>query len=459
MMLTKYKEGSLRELWAIAFPLMLASFSGMLMLFCDRWFLAYYSTEAHNAAVGAATLGWACIFGGVVLANVVEVFVAQYNGAGMRDRIGEPVWQMIWFAVISWLFFIPLTVWGTDWIYGAGPESALERDYFRYMVFFGPFYILNGALCGFFIGQGKTRIITVLVISANLVNVFCDWLLIFGVKGWIEPMGVKGAAIATSFAMMIQCVVLGIVFLNRKYRQECGTSCCAIKLSALWDCLRIGLPTALFMVTEILAFAVYYIWMKELGAFYITVTGICQSMLILFLFFPEGMNKATATVVGNMIGSGRSHLVPKVMRAGVQLNFLFLFVLLGSFIFCMPLIIGQFLPYADVSFVSEVSEPLGPCLVLIAVYLFFEGLRMQYAGVLMAAGDTIFLFVTGALSVWIFMLLPVYIFVVRGEAPVVVAVAIEAAYSLIVSGIYFIRVRQGKWRLLSLNTSLEAVKN
>lgn len=455
MQLTKYIEGSLQELWAIAGPLMLASFSAMTMIFCDRWFLAYYSIDAHNAAVSAATFGWACIFGGVVLANVVEVFVAQFNGAGMRNRLAEPVWQMIWFSMASWLFYIPLFLWGGNWIYGTGIDSALERDYFCYMIIFGPFYALNGALSGFFIGQGKTRIITVLMVLANMLNVFFDWILIFGVKGWIEPMGVKGAAIATSLAIMIQCVVLGCVFLNKKYRKECGSNYCSLNLTLLWDCLRVGLPTALFMVTEILAFAVYYVLMKDMGIFYITVTGICQSMLILFLFFPEGMNKATATVVGNMIGAGRQHLVSNVMKAALKLNLLFLIVLLAAFIFCMPLIIDQFLPHADASFISEVQKPLGPCLVLIALYLFFEGIRMQFAGVLMAAGDTLFLFVTGALSVWIVMLLPVYYLVIRNGASIEVAVAIEAVYSMIVSLVYYLRVRQGKWKSYSLSNEIE----
>ena len=454
MSLTKYEEGSFRELLSMSCPLMFASLSVMMMTFFDRWFLAHHSTDAHNAAVGATTLGWAFIFGGISLANVAEVFVAQYNGAKIRHRLGEPVWQMIWFSLFSLLFFIPLSVWGTEFIYGHGSSSALERDYFGCMVLFGPFYCLNGALSGFFIGQGKTRLVTILMVVANVFNVLLDWALIFGVDSWIPAMGVKGAAIATSMAVVFQCIVLGCIFFNAKNRQECGTSNFHFKGKVLWDCLRIGFPISIFMVSEVLAFAAYYALMKNMGAFHITVTGICQTILILFLFFPEGINKATAAIVGNMIGAGRSHLVNQTMKAGLFLNGMFLVALLSVFVLCMPLIIGQFLPLADPLFIVEIEGSLGTCLILVAFYLFFEGIRMQYAGVLMAAGDSIFLFLTGALSVWVVMLLPIYFFVVLQGASVEAAVSIVVLYSIILSVIYFIRVQRGKWRSLSISSTL-----
>src|ERR1700722_1672002 len=118
MTLTKYREGSLGELWSMAFPLMISSFSILLMLFVDRLLLARYSTEALNAAVNAATLGWSFVFSWFVLTNISEVFVAQHNGAKRYQEFGAPVWQMIWVALGSILFFIPMAYWGSDLFYG-----------------------------------------------------------------------------------------------------------------------------------------------------------------------------------------------------------------------------------------------------------------------------------------------------------------------------------------------------
>ena len=112
MSLTKYEEGSFRELLSMAMPLMLCSFSMMLMLFVDRLLLAHYSTAALNSAVSASTLGWAMLFGWVVLANITEVFVAQYHGAKQLNKMGEPVWQMLWMSQLPRSF-------SSQWQYGA----------------------------------------------------------------------------------------------------------------------------------------------------------------------------------------------------------------------------------------------------------------------------------------------------------------------------------------------------
>lgn len=218
MSLTRYPEGSLRELSSLAFPLMLSSLSVTMMVFIDRLLLAHYSTAALNAVANSMTLGWAYLFGWLVLTSISEVFVAQYNGAKLYQKLGEPVWQMIWLSIASILFFMPLAIGVDDWFF-QGEHQLLERSYLRWMFWFGPALPLYGALCGFFIGQGKTSLVTGVAIVANLVNAGLDFILIFGAEGWVAPLGVEGAAIATSGSSVFQIVVLAAVFLNRSNRR------------------------------------------------------------------------------------------------------------------------------------------------------------------------------------------------------------------------------------------------
>lgn len=454
MGLTRHPEGSVRELWSLSFPLMLSSLSAMTMIFADRLLLAHYSIQAHNAAVVATTFGWALIFGWVVLANIAEVFVAQYNGAGMPERLGEPVWQMIWLSIGSCLFFIPIAYFGSHWFY---PGDALyERQYFSWMLLFGPFYPLHAALCGFFIGQGKTRLITCLVVIANIVNIALDQLLIFGVDGLMPSLGVEGAAIATSLATLFQTAVLAVIFFNRSNRECHGTGRWRFNLKIFGECVRIGLPNAIFFVSEILAFALYYAMMQGLGEQYITVVGICQNMWILFSFIAEGINKATATIVGNMIGAKRQQLVNGVIMSGVKLNALFFAFLALCLYTCSEFILEQFLPNAHPAFVQDVKVSLEICLLFMSGYMFFEGLRFQFAGVLTAAGDTWFLFAAGSLMAWILLVAPVYLLVVQPKAAVERAFLLCVAYSAVSSLCYLWRIYQGKWRHIVISKELSS---
>lgn len=454
MSLTKHPGGSLRELLTIAIPLMLSSLSVMTMVFADRWLLAHYSVDAHNAAVTATTTGWAFIFGWIVLANISEVFVAQYNGAGLSSRLGEPIWQMIWLSLASVVFFWPMAYWGPYLFFGSGYNAEMEREYFRTMTFFGPLFPLYASLCGFFIGQGKARVITLLVVLANVVNIGLDFILIFGVRGWLEPMGGNGAAIATSIATLFQCVILGAIFLKKYNREVHGTGRWQLQMDKLKECLKIGFPMSVCSIFQLLGFALYYAMMREMGPQYITIAGICQAVFLLTLFFSEGLNKATATIVGNMIGAGETHLVGKVIRSGLRLNFIFLVALIVGMFSLKSVIIREFLPHADPLFVESIRTSLELCLCLMAVDIFFESVRYQLAAVLTASGDIFFMLMIGTSLVWVFMILPVYYFVTLQEGPMELALCIVILYSVLGCLIYYWRISTGRWSNIVISSDV-----
>lgn len=454
MSLTRFKQGSFFELLSIALPLMLSSLSVMSMIFVDRLLLAHYSTDAMNAAVNATTYGWAFIGTWMVLTGISEVFVAQYNGAGSYEKIGEPVWQMLWLACASFLFFIPAAFWLGDLTWGDKPDFAISKEYLKWMMFFGPSFPFYSALCGFFVGRGKTSLVMGLAVVANIVNIVLDWILIFGWKDWIPALGPTGAAIATSSSSVFQCLVLLAVFLRPAYRKTLGTNNFWPKLQPFWQCVRIGFPGALFAGLEILGFAIYYWMMTGVGEIYITVAGISQSILMLFYFFGEGVSKAATAVAGNLIGAKRSDLVNNVFRSGIVLNVFFVGILLVLYYFFADDLIHQFLPEG---FAGEKDSTIFPLLMLsvlsMVAYLFFEGIRLLLVGLLVAAGDTRFLALAGIFAMWILFLVPMYFIVYLGHAPVIVAMLLTVTYTFLAALLYAYRFYQGKWKNIQLITT------
>lgn len=459
MTLTKHEEGSLRELWSLSLPLMLASFSVMSMVFIDRLLLANYSTAALTAAVEATTLGWSIVYGWLVLGGIAEVFVAQYHGAGLKQRLGEPVWQMIWVSIASMLMFVPLALWGVYLIYGTGPERLMEREYYSWMMIFGPSFPLYAALTGFFIGQGKTRFVMILALLANGLNALLDVVLIFGIEGIIPSLGVKGAAIATSGSNVFQVLVLGAVFLRKRNREELGTGNYAINFTAMWQCLKVGLPNAVFVSVEVLGWAFFYAMMATAGDIYITVAGVCQSVAFLFYFFSEGVNKAASTITGNLIGARRPWNISKMLLAGIRLHLVFFIGMVALFLVGTETVINIFLPNVEAERLDVISEPLVTGLLWMIVFMFFEGLRMLLAGILTAAGDTFFLLIAGSTSVWLFLVLPVYWMVFHQGANIVAAIACWTIYSVLATLIYGLRYYQGKWQSMTIaDLSVEEIQ-
>jgi len=450
MALTQYPQGSLRELWKISFPLMLSSFSVTLMLFVDRLLLARYSQAAFNAVVSASTLGWSFILGWLALASISEVFVAQFNGSGDYKKTGGPVWQMIWVSLFSVFFFLPMSLWGVDLIYGDDPDTLLRRDYLRIMMFFGPSFPLFGALSGFFVGMGRVNLITALTLGANIVNASLDYVFIFGVEGVFEPLGVRGAALATCGSEIFVALILFSVFLKKKHRENFGTGYWKIDLSLLWYCCRVGFPGALLAAFEILGWAVYYMIMTYASVMHITIAGICQTFVIICYFFGEGINKGISAIAGNLIGSKKPHLAVHSLFAGLKLHLLFFILVFFCFTFFSREIFELFQsdPYAEA--LPDFYTSLKTCMILTAFYILFEGLRLLFAGALTAAGDTLFLFISGLASVWFLLVFPVYIAVVYYQLSIEGATVIAMLYGLGTSLIYFWRFRSGVWKTLSI---------
>ncbi len=458
MALTKHPPGSARELWAVAFPLMLSSFCLLLMVFTDRVFLAHYSGEAMSAALTAGTAAWAVAGSLLIFGGMAEVYVAQYNGAGRFDQLGKPVWQMFYFALGSVLIFFAMGLWGGPLFFKGSANAALEIEYFFWFMALGFSWPLLSAVSAFFVGQGKTRLILGMSLLANGINVLLDWLLIFGVDGWFEPMGVKGAAIATNIGNLIQVVILLALFLRRENRVRYGTAKFHFDLSLFTKCIKVAIPQAALFFIEIMGFTFFYIMLGHVGPKEIFIGGVAQSVCILFFFASDGIGRGAIAVAGNFIGAGEGQKVFKTFWAGTKIHLtvglflaLFLVVFPGPL---MNLFLGDSFSFggleATPELIAEMRSTLMLTFLFCLLYLVLEGIRWLIAGILTAAGDTLFLLVGGVLGVSFALLLPTYWFVERLHHGPVAAFGIACAFVGALAVINGSRLWSGRWEKISL---------
>ncbi len=448
--LTKFPQGSMRELWTISMPLMISLLSGSLMLFLDRLLLAQASIECHNACTNAGIFAAAVQFPFLSTVGIAEVFVGQYNGAGLKQKLGEPVWQMIWLSLFTGLVFIPLGIFGGQFFFTHPSLSALERLYFGWIMLFAPFFCLASALTTFYIGQGQVKFITAVVILANLVNVGLDLVLIFGVSPWLPPFGIAGAAIATGCAQLFQCIVLFVAFMRKKNRKQHGTGDWTFKSESFLKCVKVGCPNACAHGIEVLGWSVFFQLMTSLGHEYITVVAVAQSIFFLFTFITEGISKGASAIAANLIGAKQWHMVWKLLRSGLII-YVQVFLLLGFVLILYPdPLIHWFLPHHSESTSAEIVPLIRAACVWIWIFFLFDGITWLVVGLLTAAGDTRFVLKVGGTTVWVFALLPIYIFVVHLGHKADVAWMITAGYGIANATIYLLRFYSERWKNISI---------
>lgn len=444
--LTKYEVGSLGELWKLAFPLMLMSLSTFGMIFADRMIVSMYNVDAMNAVGMVMMVFEAFHFGILMVALIAEVFVGQYNGAGEERRIGKPVWAMVWFSVMSAVMFWPCGVYLGEVVL---QEMFWEHGvvYYKVLMLFGPLPPLMGALGAFFIGRGKTFVVTAVVALGNVVNLGLDIVFVFGVDGWLAPMGTMGAALATGLGLSAQVLILGYIFLKRENRERFGTGDWGFDLGEFKKCLSVGWPNAVSMSVSILAWVVFFRWVGECGFVYLTTLIICQNYFYFFLIITDGIGKGLCAICANLMGGGRHDEVKKVLWSGVKLIGIFGVILLVPLVLWQGPFIEMFLQgEIEAGVMREIIEMSKGALVWQwALFLFFGGYWIL-SSQLMAAGDTRFLMYANMFSAWFFLVVPAYLALeVFGLDP-------SISWKLMVFDIamcmllFLWRYRSGKWR-------------
>ncbi|MDN3505540.1 MAG: MATE family efflux transporter [Rhabdochlamydiaceae bacterium] len=448
------KRADVKQLWKVTFPLMISFMSTFAMLFVDRLFLSLYSKDALNAAAISGTLSWSFIVAWMTLAALAEVFVAQYNGANRKMELARPVWQMIWLAGASVIFFSLASQFLTGFIY-SGAGEQLHRDYFSWLMLCGPFAVIISGISAFYIGRGHGKVIKWLSILANLVNIVLDPILIFGVNGVIPSMGIKGAAIATFSGYLVQAIVITCLFLSKRNREKYGTNNYRFDFDLCKRCFKIGFPPALFAGLEILAWAIFYTMMQWVSPEHIFVCSVCQSIEMLFLFYCFGLEKGVAAVAGNLIGAKMHDQIKVLVKSAFKLIVYFAITMtLITIIYPDPLI-NLFLQQEtaqSTNLVLTSAETLRYkgliriSLVFVTLYLIFESIRWLYSGLLTAAGDTLYIMISGVISVWLFLLVPCYFFIVVKGQSIIFAFVIWTVYSIIATLLNFLRFKNGAWK-------------
>jgi MATE family multidrug resistance protein len=278
--------------------------------------------------------------------------------------------------------------------------------YQKTLMYFGMFPAIKSALAAFFVGQGKTKIVTVSVTMAGINNIIMDYILIYGVGDTIPSMGCRGAAIATLISELLQIVILAPIFFSEKNRRIYGTVAgCAFNKKLFGDCFRVGAPMALCNFVTLLAWYLILSIVSRVSNDMATVYNIGISLYIFFIFVGEGAYKAVAAICSNMIGRDDLQSIEKTRKIFIAIS-LFL-----GFMTAIPLVFFQewilhLLDMAPDNF-SALHQNIRVVFWLVTVVVTLETLMLSTWGILVAGGDTKYSTMVYQICLWLFTVLPV----------------------------------------------------
>ena len=225
--------------------------------------------------------------------------------------------------------------------------------------------------------------VTFALVSANLVNLAGNWILIYGHFG-MPTMGVVGSASATVIARTYMwLVVFGYaIYHDRRYDTHMFRTLGWPDWGRIGMLLKLGLPAAGQMIAEVGVFTTSTVMIGQLDAASLAGNQIALNVISLTFMVPLGIAGAAAVRVGQAIGARDG---AGAVRAGWTA------LALGTtFMSCSAFALLLFPQFVVRAYTSDpVVIAVGAQLLIAAAFFqIFDALQAITIGALRGAGDT-----------------------------------------------------------------------
>ena len=306
-----------------ALPMLFAGLIQMLYNTADMIIIGRFVGTSGLAAVsvGGDVMHFLA-FAAMGFANAGQVIIAQYLGAGMRDRAGKVIGTLFSFLLtlavilgaLAIIFREPVLRWvnapaGETWDYAMSYVVVCMSG----MLFIYGYNVVSAILRG--MGDSKHPLIFV-AIAAGL-NIVLDLLFVVVFK-W----AVFGVALATVLSQGIS-FILSMIFLYR-HRKEIGFEFKAenfkIDREALAPLIKLGIP--MFLQSAAISFSMLYVnsYINSYGEVAAAMNGIGNKLSMIVNIINFSFAAAASPMIGQAIGAEFYHRVPRIVGVSLLIN-------------------------------------------------------------------------------------------------------------------------------------------
>ncbi|MBL9162710.1 MAG: MATE family efflux transporter [Planctomycetaceae bacterium] len=467
------RPAGVRDVLQIALPMVVTTLSWTLMNFIDSAILMRVSGTAMSAAYLAGIIWFAALslFWGIC--SYSSTFVAQFFGDDQPDKIGPAVWQGVWLA-LSFSLLVPLAQMFAPTLFGLFDHEAelarLETIFFQILCYGAPGMLMAQSLECFYSGRGKTWVVMVVDAGAVVINLLLACVLVLGIG--VESWGVAGAAWATVLAQWCRAGMYAGLALMPANRAAFNTADVKPDRQLLRRMIRFGGPSGVQMMLDVSGFAVFMMFVAEIGAAEAEATSLAFRISQVAFMPVWGFGMATAVLVGQKLGEDRPDLAVRAARTTLSLSMLYMGIISLVFVLAPRLFLQTFFAHGEVpaaAVTAEVSpgeatpqaageeertsakvdvEAMTSYLMrFVAAYNMFDAAVIIFVSVLRGAGDTRFvMFVSCGMS--FLMGLGTYMGVNKFDFSVYGAWWFIAIWVCALAVIYVARYRTGKWQAM-----------
>lgn len=300
------KRSLRKEIVRLALPIALQQFMTALVGACDAIMLGKLSQDAMSAVSLATQVTF--VFNLFMFAFMAgeNMFVAQYYGKGDYKGISQVFSLVTKICGCIAVVFLAGTLFCPEQIMRilTNEETliVLGSEYLRVI---GISYVFSGIAQTFLAimkNCGAVNMSTLINGVMVILNIALNVVFIFGLSGF-PKMGIKGAALATVLATVVQFLwSVGYVLCRIRAVKFSLRSCEKKLFGRFW---QKAVPLLINNLAWGIGFSMYSVIMGHLGTDAVAANGIANISKNLVVCFCLGLGNAGSIIVGNRLGADR----------------------------------------------------------------------------------------------------------------------------------------------------------
>ena len=300
------KRSLRKEIVRLALPIALQQFMTALVGACDAIMLGKLSQDAMSAVSLATQVTF--VFNLFMFAFMAgeNMFVAQYYGKGDYTGISQ-VFSLVTkiCGCIAVVFLAGTLFFPEQLMRILTNEETLIVLGSEYLRVIGISYVISGIAQTFLAimkNCGAVNMSTLINGVMVILNIALNAVFIFGLSGF-PKMGIKGAALATVLATVVQFLwSVGYVLCRIRAVKFSLRSCEKKLFGRFW---QKTVPLLINNLAWGIGFSMYSVIMGHLGTDAVAANGIANISKNLVVCFCLGLGNAGSIIVGNRLGADR----------------------------------------------------------------------------------------------------------------------------------------------------------
>lgn len=399
-----YETTTLKEKYVLILkmivPILVTQVAIYLISFFDILMSSRYgTTDLAGVSIGSSI--WMPVYtglSGILLA--ITPIVSQLVGAKKEMDAKKAVQQGLYVALLLAAIIFIILFSGIDWILEKMQLEAsvhnVAKTYIHAMCAgLIPLFLFFVLRC-FIDALGKTRVTMMITLLATPINIFLNYIFIFGKLGLPELGGI-GAGVATAITYWIIFFITVWIVAKRVPFNRFQILKNWPKLEWLrWkEILLIGVPIGISLFAETSIFSAVTMMMSSFSTEIIAAHQIALNFTSLLYMVPLSISMGVTILVGFEIGAGRMHgaKVYSYLCVGTAVIFSFLSALI-LFMFREPI---ANLYSTD----GKVIEYAVQFLVFAAIFQLSDAIQAPVQGALRGYKDVTITFIMAIISYWV----------------------------------------------------------